>query len=227
MVHITHPTGFSPADERQPPACRRCPAFLKLFAKSLVMCPFLLYFAAGDKDRIPVTVITGSKKTDPAVDTDNRGYVIRIDLLPLPGDRDMEKELPVPVYQLGSTELPRCFKVVFHTGDMEARFDPSLQGIQRKHAVLEKRIVPVPYEVILIRMEYRSDPFLLVGQYGTVTGDNRTEYRLRHLRFQAKLITQFHIQGIVHNAVFQFMCVKDPFRYDITGSGICPDGIKQ
>jgi hypothetical protein len=139
----------------------------------------------------------------------------------------MEKELPVSVYQLCGTEFPRFLKVVFHTGDMETRFDPSFQGIQRKHAVLKKRIVPVPYEVILISVEYGSDPFLLVGQYGTVTGNDRTEYRLCHLRFQAKLITQFQIQGIVHNAVFQFMRVKDPFRYDVTGSGICPDGIKQ
>ena len=145
------------------------------------MCPFLLYLVAGDKDSIPITVIAGSKKANAPVNTDNRGYLTGIDILCLPCHRDMEKEFAVLMYKPGSAELPWFFKIVLHTFDIESCLYSSFQGIDREHAVLKKRIVPVPYEVILITVEYRSDPFLLIGQYGTVTGNDRTEYRFCHL----------------------------------------------
>jgi hypothetical protein len=139
----------------------------------------------------------------------------------------MEKEPAVLMYKPGSAELPWFFKIVLHTFDMESCLYSSVQGIDREHAVLKKRIVPVPYEVILITVEYRPDPFLLIGQYGTVTGNDRTEYRFCHLRLKTNLISQFQIQSIVHSAVSQRMRIKDPFRHKVTGTGISFGSIEQ
>ena len=106
------------------------------------------------------------------------------------------------VHQLGGAEpVDRAVEVFRHPFREIRQFHSSAERVYGK-AVLRQRVVSVPDEVILRFLERRFDPLFLVLQDGLISGNDRLEYRLSHLRFQSKFCTQRRIQSLVERKLF-------------------------
>ena len=87
------------------------------------------------------------------------------------------------VHQLGGAEpIDRAVEVFRHSFREIRQFHSSAERVYGK-AVLRQRVVSVPDEVILRFLERRFDPLFLILKDGLISGNDRLEYRLSHLRF--------------------------------------------
>ena len=87
------------------------------------------------------------------------------------------------VHQLGGAEpVDRAVEVFRHPFCEIRQFHSSAERVYGK-PVLRQRVVSVPDKVILRLLERRFYPFFLILKDGPISGNDRLEYRLSHLRF--------------------------------------------
>ena len=87
------------------------------------------------------------------------------------------------VHQFGSAEpIDRAVEVFRHPFREIRQFHSSTERVYGK-AVLCQGVISVPDEVILRFLERRFNPLFLILKDGLISGNDRLEYRLSHLRF--------------------------------------------
>jgi len=106
------------------------------------------------------------------------------------------------IYKLcGAEPIDRAVEVFRHPFCEIRQFHSSAERVYGK-AVLCQGVISVPDEVILRFLERRFDPLFLILKDGLISGNDRLEYRLSHLRFQSEFCTQRRIQSLVERKLF-------------------------
>ena len=106
------------------------------------------------------------------------------------------------VHQFGSAEpVDRAVEVFQHPFRKIRQFHSSAERVYGK-AVLCQGVISVPDEVILRFLERRFNPLFLILKDGLISGNDRLEYRLSHLRFQSEFCAQRRIQSLVERKLF-------------------------
>ena len=87
------------------------------------------------------------------------------------------------VHQLGGAEpVDRTVEIFRHSFREIRQFYSPAERVYGKPA-LRQRIVSVPDKVKLRLLESRFNPLFLILKDGLISGNDRLEYRLSHLRF--------------------------------------------